>query len=89
MQKDTPLPANTSCDTSALDKVMKLGTDVVQVDGTPTIVLENGQILPGMLPADQLNAKLDEISGKAPAASAPVSAAPAPAASAPEASAAK
>ena len=40
MQKDTPLPANTSCDTSALDKVMKLGTDVVQVDGASTIVLE-------------------------------------------------
>ena len=89
MQKDTALPTNTSCDTSDLDKVMKVGTDVVQVDGTPTIVLENGQILPGMLPADQLNAKLDEISGKAPAASAPVSAAPAPAASAPDASAAK
>lgn len=81
MQKDTALPTNTSCDTSALDQVMKIGTDVVQVDGTPTIILSNGQILPGMVPADQLNAKLDEISGKAPAASAPV-AASAPAASA-------
>lgn len=79
MQKDTALPTNTSCDTSDLDKVMKVGTEVVQVDGTPTIVLSTGQILPGMVPADQLNAKLDEISGKAPAA----------AASAPSASAAK
>lgn len=79
MQKDTALPTNTSCDTSGLDKVMKVGTEVVQVDGTPTIVLSTGQILPGMVPADQLNAKLDEISGKAPAA----------AASAPSASAAK
>lgn len=78
MQKDTALPTNTSCDTSDLDKVMKIGTDTVQVDGTPTIVLSNGQILPGMVPADQLNAKLDEISGKAPAS-----------ASAPSASAAK
>ena len=75
MQKDTPLPTDVSCDTTGLDKVMKLGTDVVQVDGTPTMVLENGTIIPGMLPADQLNAKLDEISGKAPAASTPVSAA--------------
>lgn len=75
MQKDTPLPTNVSCDTSGLDKIMKFGTDVVQVDGTPTMVLENGTILPGMLPADQLNAKLDEISGKAPAASAPVASA--------------
>lgn len=75
MQKDTPLPTDVSCDTSGLDKIMKIGTDVVQVDGTPTMVLENGTILPGMLPADQLNAKLDEISGKAPAASAPVASA--------------
>ena len=75
MQKDKALPTNTSCDTSGLDKVMKLGTDVVQVDGTPTIVLETGQILPGMLPADQLNAKLAEVSGKAGSASAPVASA--------------
>jgi len=71
MQKDTALPTNTSCDTSGLDKVMKVGSETVQVDGTPTIVLSTGQILPGMVPADQLNAKLDELSGKAPAASAP------------------
>lgn len=76
MQKDTPLPADMSCDTTGLDKIMKIGTDVVQVDGTPTIILENGQIIPGMLPPDQLNAKLDELSGKAPAASAPVASAP-------------
>ncbi len=77
MQKDTPLPTNTSCDTSGLDQVMKVGTDVVQVDGTPTMVLENGQILPGMLPADQLNAKFNEISGKpsSPVASAPAASA--------------
>ena len=67
MGKDVALPSNTSCDTSALDKVMKIGTDLIGVDGTPTIILENGQIIPGMLPADQLNAKLDEQS-KAPAA---------------------
>lgn len=72
MQKDVALPTDTSCDTSDLDKAIKVGSDVVQVDGTPTLVLENGQIIPGMLPPDQLNAKLDQISGKAPAASAPV-----------------
>lgn len=81
MQKDTALPSDTSCDTSDLDKVMKIGTELVQVDGTPTIVFENGQIVPGMLPPDQLNAKLDQISGKVTASS--------PVASAPEASAAK
>lgn len=75
MQKDTALPTNTSCNTSALDQVMKVGTDLVQVDGTPTIILANGQILPGMVPADQLNTKLDEISGRVAAASAPVASA--------------
>ncbi|MDD3266567.1 MAG: DsbC family protein [Burkholderiales bacterium] len=70
MQKDTPLPADTSCDTSDLDKVIKIGTDVVGVDGTPTIILSTGEIIPGMLPAEQLNAKLDEVSGVKPAASA-------------------
>ena len=86
MQKDTALPTDTSCDTSALDQVMKVGSEVVQVDGTPTIVLSNGQILPGMVPADQLNAKMDEAEGKVPA-SAPV--ASGVVASAPNASAAK
>lgn len=70
MQKDTALPADTSCDTSALDKVIEIGKDVVQVDGTPTLVLENGQIIPGMLPADQLNAQLDQLSGKVSASAA-------------------
>lgn len=74
MQKDVALPTNTSCDTSGLDKVKKVAAETVQVDGTPTIILSTGQILPGMVPADQLNAKLDEISGKAPA-SAPIAAA--------------
>lgn len=63
MQKDTALPTDTSCDTSALDKVVKVGTDLVGVDGTPTIILSTGEIIPGMLPADQLNAKLDQLSG--------------------------
>lgn len=77
MQKDTPLPTDMSCDTSALDKVMAIGKDVVGVEGTPTIIFEDGELMPGMLPADQLNAKLDQLSGKAPAvsASAPVASA--------------
>lgn len=65
MQQGTALPTDASCDTSALDQIMKVGTDVVQVDGTPTMILGNGQIIPGLLPADQLIAKLNEASGKA------------------------
>ena len=49
MQKDTPLPADMSCDTTGLDKIMKIGTDVVQVDGTPTIILEKQPEVPNPL----------------------------------------
>lgn len=70
MQNKTPLPSNVSCDKSALDKVYKLGTDVVQVEGTPTLILANGQILPGILPADQLMAQMDTAAGIKPTASA-------------------
>lgn len=87
MRNKVALPTNTSCDTSALDKVYKLGTEVVQVEGTPTLILSNGQILPGAMPADQLLQQMDEASGIKPAA-APTPAS-APAASAPVASAAK
>ncbi len=85
MRNKIALPTNTSCDTSALDKVFKLGTDVVQVEGTPTLILSNGQILPGAMPAEQLLQQMDEASGVKPAAT-PAPAAPA---SAPVASAAK
>ena len=67
MRNKTPLPTDSSCDTSGLDKIYKIGTDVVQVEGTPTIILENGQILPGMLPTDQLIAQMDQAAGIAPA----------------------
>lgn len=54
---------DTTCDTSDLDKVYKLGTDVVQVDATPTLVLSNGQVLPGAMPADQLMDAMDQAAG--------------------------
>ncbi len=66
MRNKTQLPTNTSCDTSDLDKVYKIGSEVVQVEGTPTVILSNGHILPGMVPADQLISKMDEASGKTP-----------------------
>ena len=68
MRDKTPLPTDSSCNTADLDKVYKIGTDVVQVEGTPTIILSNGQILPGMLPPDQLLAQMDQADGVAPAA---------------------
>ena len=49
-----------------VDKSYKLGTDFVGVEGTPTIILANGQILSGMLPAEQLLQQMDEATGAAP-----------------------
>jgi len=62
MDEQIPLPQNQSCDTSGLDKIFKVGTDLVQVDGTPTLILGNGQILPGAIPADQLIKQMDQAS---------------------------
>ena len=89
-----PLPDDMSCDTSAIEKSIKVGTDLVGVDATPTIILANGQILQGLMQADQLEAEMDKAaSGIATSpinnASAPVTASEPVVASAPIASSAK
>ncbi len=66
MRDKKPLPTDTSCDISELEKVIKFGQETAQIDGTPAIVLENGQLLPGMLPADQLMIQMDIAAGKSP-----------------------
>lgn len=63
MRNKIPLPSNSSCDTSALDKIAKIGTDIVQIEGTPTLILSNGQILPGVVAPDQLLKQMDEAGG--------------------------
>lgn len=75
MRNKVALPTNTSCDTSALEKIIKIGTDIVQVEGTPTLILSNGQILPGAVPAEQLLQQMDEAAGIKPAATPTASAA--------------
>ncbi len=60
MRDKKALPTNSSCDTSGIDALIKLGTDLVQIEGTPTLILENGQILPSMLPAEQLIPMMDD-----------------------------
>ena len=66
MRNGVALPVGAKCDTSDLDKVYKVGTDLVQVEGTPTLILSNGQILPGMLPHDQLIEQMDKANGNLP-----------------------
>lgn len=62
MRDKKMISTNTKCDTSAIDKSIKVGTEVVQVEGTPTVILENGQILPGMVPAEQLVGMMEKLS---------------------------
>ena len=54
---------DTSCDTSDLNKIYQFGNEVVQIDATPTLILSNGQILPGAMPADQLMDAMDQAAG--------------------------
>ncbi len=63
MRSKKPLPDNVSCDTTGIDKSIKVGTDLVQVEGTPTIILENGQILQGAASAEQLMGMMDTAAG--------------------------
>lgn len=64
MRDRKALPADDKCDTSDLDKVYRIATEVVQLEVTPTLILSNGQILAGALPADQLLALMDQARGK-------------------------
>lgn len=64
MRNKVDIPAAPVCDVSPLDTIYKIGTDEVQVEGTPTIILADGQILSGVVPAEQLIAKMDEAAAK-------------------------
>lgn len=46
-----------SCDTTAIDKNLKLGR-TMNVTGTPTVFLADGRRLPGAVPADRLEKEL-------------------------------
>jgi thiol:disulfide interchange protein DsbC len=46
-----------SCDTTAIDKNLKLGRSM-NVTGTPTVFLADGKRLPGAVPADRLEKEL-------------------------------
>ena len=40
--------------------MQEIGTNLVQVTGTPTIVLPNGRIVSGLVPADALSRMIDQ-----------------------------
>lgn len=61
MAKDKLLPKNMSCvNVKKLDQMMMVGKQVVQVTGTPVIVLPNGKIISGLIPADYLMRQIEE-----------------------------
>lgn len=55
MAQGRPLPKNSQCNNAAkLAKMQEIGNNIVQVSGTPTIILPNGKIISGLIPADYL-----------------------------------
>ena len=58
------LPIQIKCKNALkLAKMQYVGTTVVGVEATPTIVLPNGQIVAGLVPADYLNKEITDSSG--------------------------
>ena len=62
LDKDFP---TATCDSSAVQDHFVLGRDV-GLSGTPAIVLDDGTLISGYLPPDQLKARLDQLDGAQP-----------------------
>jgi thiol:disulfide interchange protein DsbC len=52
--------ASTNCDASIVDHQYQLGQDV-GLSGTPAIILDDGTLISGYMPPDQLKARLDKM----------------------------
>jgi thiol:disulfide interchange protein DsbC len=62
MMKGVKPKASASCN-NPVDENMALGNKI-KVSGTPTLIFENGQRVPGMVPADKLDKLLTAAQGK-------------------------
>ncbi len=61
MAKGKPLGKNNNCNNAnKLDKMQLVANKVVQVTATPTIILPNGKIISGLVPADYLSRLIDQ-----------------------------
>lgn len=61
MTKDIGLGKNNTCgNINKLTKIIAVGRNIVQVSGTPTIVLPNGRLVSGLVPADYLSRLITE-----------------------------
>jgi thiol:disulfide interchange protein DsbC len=57
MTKNTAPTAGTKCDTAAIDKALAFGREK-RITGTPTILFEDGERIPGAVPIAQFEKKL-------------------------------
>lgn len=59
MQRDLAPEAKGGCDSTALDTIAALGQKH-KINGTPTLVFADGQVIPGAVPAEQLEKLLNK-----------------------------
>jgi thiol:disulfide interchange protein DsbC len=63
MVNDKALPLQNQCKRLAnLDQMKKVGSEVVGIEATPTVILPNGQIISGLIPADYLDKLITDTS---------------------------
>ncbi|MBP9743462.1 MAG: DsbC family protein [Burkholderiales bacterium] len=63
MRNYVTLPVHTECRAAAnLAAMIEVGKNIVGVQAVPTIVLQNGKVLSGVVPSDYLNQMIDEAS---------------------------
>ena len=61
LKDEKTLPTNMECkNATKLEQMIEVGTNVVQIDATPTLVLQNGRIMSGLIPADYLNQLMND-----------------------------
>lgn len=56
LKDEKPLSNSMTCkNADKLKQMIDVGTNLVQIDATPTLILENGTIISGLIPADYLS----------------------------------
>lgn len=67
MVNDKKLPIQNDCKRVAnLEQMKKVGSQIVGIEATPTIILPNGQIISGLIPADYLDKLITDTSPATP-----------------------
>jgi thiol:disulfide interchange protein DsbC len=64
MRDKKMVSTNVDCDKSKIDESIKVGTELVQMNATPTLILENGQMVEGGKSAEELIPMMEQASAK-------------------------